>query len=142
MSQINRVGGQLAPLPRRPGEPERAAEERIIAPVRARLPDWAMRALPSEMHQEGGGVWATTNRDFNVDALIRENEAGVRRTGAGADARTHFQHLLGEALKSGALDLPAEPLLLDLRSGDGVCSALPWLSLLSDAHVIATDTAS
>jgi SAM-dependent methyltransferase len=49
---------------------------------------------------------------------------------------------LRTSLDRAALQLPAEPLLLDLRSGDGTRSVTPWLKLLPKARIVATDPAS
>ena len=118
-------------------------EDRVIRPTDAEaLPDWAQAAFPAGLQQEGPGVWARASQRWNLDELARINEAGARRVGAGPETRRHFEHLLRHALEGIGSPLPTTPLVLDLRSGDGARSVLPWLDLLPGAQIIASDPAS
>jgi SAM-dependent methyltransferase len=49
---------------------------------------------------------------------------------------------LRRGLEVGGVRLPPAPVLLDLRSGDGARSVLPWLDLIPDGRVIASDPAT
>jgi SAM-dependent methyltransferase len=122
---------------------ERPAEDRAVGPRTSdALPAWARTAFPGGLFQEGIGVWALTDRGWDLDELVRINEAAARRIGGGPETRRHFETLLRQARDAIAPELPAAPLLLDLRSGDGARSVLPWLDLLPAARVIASDPAS
>jgi SAM-dependent methyltransferase len=127
-------------------------EERTIAPPAARPgrfalppseppPAWAAAVFPGGLVEEGGGVWAPAGVRWNLEGMARANADAQPRLGGGPDVRQHFEALLRQALESG-LELPQAPLVLDLRSADGLRSALPWLSLLPQAQVIASDPAS
>lgn len=122
---------------------ERPAEDRTVGPrTPDALPHWARPAFPDGLFQESRGVWAVADQRWNLEELVRINESAARRVGGGAETRGHFESLLRQARDAIASELPAAPLVLDLRSGDGARSVLPWLDLLPEARVIASDPAS
>jgi SAM-dependent methyltransferase len=143
MVEIQPTGERRLPSDGAREPPGRPAEDRTIGPPPSdALPDWARAAFPGGLYQEGSGVWAVADERWNLEELVRISEAATRRMGGGADIRLHFETLLRQARDVIASELPAAPLVLDLRSGDGVRSVLPWLDLLPEARVIACDPAS
>ena len=143
MAEIQSTGERRPRSRSAPETPGRPAEDRTIGPRRSdALPDWAQPAFPGGLFREGDGVWAVADERWNLDELVRISEAAARRMGGGPDIRLHFERLLGQARDVIASELPAAPLILDLRSGDGARSVLPWLDLLPESRIIACDPAS
>jgi len=113
---------------------------RVAASVRpAQLPDWALPAFPAGLVWEGGSVWSPPDFTWSMDAEARVNLTASTRSGGGAGVSRHFEGLLAAALDAAGVNRAAPALVLDLRSGDGVRSVGPWLNLLPQAGVVASD---
>lgn len=54
-------------------------------------------------------------------------------------ASGHFQGLFEQALRASGIRVPDSPLVLDLGSGSGVNSIVPWFALAPGARQVATD---
>ena len=122
---------------------EQAASTRTAAATRSDpLPAWAWAAFPDGLVRQSEGVWTPRSFTWGLAEQARTNVAAARRGGGGAGVSRHFEQLLRTAVERAAPDIPAEPLLLDLRSGDGERSVIPWLNVLPDAHIVASDPAS
>ncbi|MBU1375262.1 MAG: class I SAM-dependent methyltransferase [Alphaproteobacteria bacterium] len=106
------------------------------------MPGWAAAAFPHGLAHEGGSVWAPYDYSWDMGAEARINQAASNRSGGGADVSLHFEVLLRAALAQAGIDTATDGVLLDLRSGDGVRSLVPWLSLLPRVHIVASDPSS
>ena len=106
------------------------------------LPAWAWEAFPEGLSRQSEGVWAPRNYTWGLAEQARINMAATRRAGAAPSVSQHFEHLLRTAVDRACPDLPAKALVLDLRSGDGARSVAPWLNVLPDARIVASDPAS
>src|SRR5690349_25126159 len=102
------------------------------------LPPWAQAVFPDGLLWESGRVWSPRDFVWDMAEEARLNQAAGSRTGGGLEASRHFEALLGAALAGAAADLPAEALVLDLRSGDGARGVAPWLRLLPRARIVAS----
>jgi SAM-dependent methyltransferase len=91
--------------------------------------------------RQSEGVWAPRGFTWGLAEQARTNVAAAHRGGGGPGVSQHFEHLLRMALDRAGLDIAASALLLDLRSGDGTRSVMPWLNLLPDARIVASDPA-
>lgn len=107
----------------------------------ASLPAWARPAFPGGLAKQSDGVWCPLDFQFNLAEQARINLAAAPRGRATPRTSLHFEYLLQCALEGGALSLPPDALLLDLRSGNGMRSVVPWLRLAPSARVIASDPA-
>ena len=105
------------------------------------LPAWAWAAFPDGLARQSEGVWAPHAFTWGLAEQARINMEAARRTGGGSRVSQHFEHLLRTAVERVGVDLPSRPLLLDLRSGDGTRSVIPWLNVLPDACIVASDPA-
>ncbi len=105
------------------------------------LPAWARPVFPDGLARQSEGVWAPLDFEFTLAEQARINQSAARRAGGTADLSLHFEHLLHSALDAG-LAPPSEAVLLDLQSGDGMRSVVPWLRLLPQARILASDPAS
>lgn len=110
-------------------------------PVRESLPAWARPIFPDGLARQSAGVWAPLDFEFMLTEQARINQSAARRAGGTADLSLHFEHLLHSALDAG-LTPPSEAVVLDLESGDGMRSVVPWLRLLPQARILASDPAS
>jgi SAM-dependent methyltransferase len=106
------------------------------------LPSWAWDAFPDGLSRQSEGVWAPRNYSWGLAEQARINMAATRRAGAAPSVSQHFEHLLRAAVERACPDLPSKALVLDLRSGDGARSVAPWLNVLPDARIVASDPAS
>jgi len=113
-----------------------------VGDLRHDLPAWASAAFPGGLAQEGGNVWAPHDYSWDMGEEAQINQAASNRSGGGPAVSLHFESLLGAALARSGVETSTEGLLLDLRSGDGTRSIVPWLSLLPRAHVVASDPSS
>lgn len=105
------------------------------------LPAWAWEAFPEGLSRQSEGVWAPRSFTWGLAEQARTNMAATRRAGAAPSVSQHFEHLLRAAVDRACPDLPAKALVLDLRSGDGARSVAPWLNVLPDARIVASDPA-
>jgi SAM-dependent methyltransferase len=105
----------------------------------ALLPEWSRAALPEGLARQSEGVWAPWAHQWSLAEQARITQAASRRAGGSG---LHFEHLLRTAVERAMPGLPPEPLLLDLRSGDGSRSVTPWLRVLPRARILASDPAS
>ena len=106
------------------------------------LPAWAWPAFPEGLTRQSDGVWAPRGFTWTLAEQATTNMAASRRGGGDAGVSLHFEHLLRMAVDRACVKLPAEPLLLDLLSGDGSRSVIPWLNVLPDVRIVASDPAS
>lgn len=106
------------------------------------VPLWAAEAFPNGLAQEGGGVWAPHDYSWDMGAEARINQAASNRSGGGPTVSRHFEGLLSAALTRAGIDTATDGLLLDLRSGDGTRSVVPWLGLLPRARIVASEPSS
>ncbi len=106
------------------------------------LPSWALDAFPDGLSRQSEGVWAPASFTWGLAEQARINMAATRRAGASPGVSQHFEYLLRTAVERACPDLPAKALVLDLRSGDGGRSVAPWLNVLPDARIVASDPAS
>lgn len=106
------------------------------------LPAWADEMFPQGLLWEGGRIWSPHDFVWDMEAEGRVNLAAASRAGGGPAATRHFEALLGAALARIAHDVPAEARVVDLRSGDGARAVGPWLNLLPQARIVATDPSS
>jgi|SRR5437899_6282678 len=120
---------------------ERIATLRAPPPVLDALPPWARPVFPGGLARQSVGVWAPLDFEFTLTEQARINQAAARRAGGTTDMSLHFEHLLHSALDAG-LTPPSEAVVLDLQSGDGMRSVVPWLRLLPQARILASDPAS
>jgi SAM-dependent methyltransferase len=120
---------------------DHAAPIRAAKALRDPLPAWAWTAFPDGLTRQSEGVWAPRGFTWGLAEQARTNMAAVRRAGGGLGVSQHFEHLLRAAVDRAGVDLPAKPLLLDLRSGDGTRSVMPWLNVLPEAYIVASDPA-
>jgi SAM-dependent methyltransferase len=120
---------------------ERVATLRTPPPVLDTLPTWARPVFPDGLARQSAGVWAPLDFEFTVTEQARVNQSAAGRAGGTADMSLHFEHLLHSALGAG-LTPPSEAVVLDLESGDGMRSVVPWLRLLPQARIVASDPAS
>ena len=120
---------------------ERFATLRAAPPEFDQLPAWAQPVFPGGLARQSEGVWAPLDFEFTLAEQARINQAAARRAGGTADLSLHFEHLLHSALDAG-LSPPAEAVVLDLQSGDGMRSVVPWLRLLPRARILASDPAT
>lgn len=114
----------------------------LLAPDRSdseALPTWARAVFPEGLGRISDGIWAPREEMWDVARQSRRNVDGLRRVGDEQEA-PHFERLLRQAMP--AVDVHSEALVLDIRSGDGARSVLPWLTVLPHARVVASDTAS
>jgi len=109
-------------------------------PAGAELPDWARDAFPDGLLWESGRVWSPRDFVWDMAEEARVNLTASTRAGGGATASAHFSTLLSTALAR--IEVVTEPLVLDLRSGDGARAVAPWLSLLPRARIVASDPSS
>jgi SAM-dependent methyltransferase len=121
---------------------DQAAPIRAAKAFRDPLPVWAWPAFPDGLARQSEGVWTPHGFTWGLAEQARTNMAAARRTGGGPRVSQHFEQLLRTAVDSVGVDLPARPLLLDLRSGDGTRSVMPWLNVLPEACIVASDPAS
>jgi SAM-dependent methyltransferase len=121
---------------------DQAAPIRAATAFRDPLPVWAWPAFPDGLARQSEGVWTPHGFTWGLAEQARTNMAAARRTGGGPRVSQHFEQLLRTAVDSAGVDLPARPLLLDLRSGDGTRSVMPWLNVLPEACIVASDPAS
>jgi SAM-dependent methyltransferase len=91
------------------------------------------------MVRQSGRIWAPSDHGLTLSDRARINIAAARRVVAQSDVSGHFEHLLRTALEQ--THLPAQPLVLDILSGDGARSVIPWLAILPKARIVATDPA-
>jgi len=105
------------------------------------LPAWAFEAFPDGLARQSEGVWAPRSFTWGLAEQARTNVSAVRRAGGGPAVSQHFEHLLRTAIDRACPDVPSRALLLDLRSGDGTRSVTPWLNVLPDARIVASDPA-
>jgi SAM-dependent methyltransferase len=120
---------------------EHVATLRTPPPVLDPLPAWARPVFPEGLARQSAGVWAPLDFEFTLTEQARTNQSAARRGGGTADMSLHFEHLLHSALDAG-LTPPSEAVVLDLESGDGMRSVVPWLRLLPQARIVACDPAS
>jgi SAM-dependent methyltransferase len=106
------------------------------------VPDWAAAAFPNGLAQEGGSVWAPYDYSWDMGAEARINQAASNRSGGGLSVSLHFEGLLSAALTRAGVETATDGLLLDLRSGDGTRSVVPWLSLLPRVRIVASEPSS
>jgi SAM-dependent methyltransferase len=106
------------------------------------LPGWAWDAFPEGLARQSEGVWAPHSYNWGLAEQARINVRAGRRAGAAQSVSQHFENLLRNAVDRACPDLPAKALVLDLCSGDGARSVAPWLNVLPDAHIVASDPAS
>ncbi|TAJ73652.1 MAG: class I SAM-dependent methyltransferase [Phenylobacterium sp.] len=106
------------------------------------LPAWAAAAFPGGLAQEGGNVWAPHDYSWDMGEEARINQSASNRSGGGLAVSLHFEGLLRAALARAGVEMSMDGVLLDLRSGDGTRSVVPWLSLLPRVHIVATDPSS
>jgi SAM-dependent methyltransferase len=106
------------------------------------LPVWAAAAFPEGLIQEGGAVWAPRDYAWDMGEEARINQAASNRSGGGLAVGLHFEGLLSAALARAEVETSTDGLLLDLRSGDGTRSVVPWLSLLPRVRIVASDPSS
>jgi SAM-dependent methyltransferase len=111
------------------------------APEIDALPAWARPVFPDGLTRQSEGVWAPLDFEFTLAEQARINQSAARRADGTADLSLHFERLLHCALDAG-LSPPAEAIVLDLQSGDGMRSVVPWLRLLPHARILASDPAS
>lgn len=111
------------------------------APEIDALPAWAQPVFPDGLTRQSEGVWAPLDFEFTLAEQARINQSAARRADGTADLSLHFERLLHCALDAG-LSPPAEAIVLDLQSGDGMRSVVPWLRLLPHARILASDPAS
>jgi SAM-dependent methyltransferase len=122
---------------------EQSASGRPVAATRGDpLPAWAWAAFPEGLVRQSDRVWAPRTFTWGLADQARTNVASARRAGGGPGVSKHFEHLLRAAVEGACHDLPSRALLLDLCSGDGVRSVTPWLNVLPEAYVVASDPAS
>lgn len=106
------------------------------------VPDWATGAFPNGLAQEDGSVWAPHDYSWDMGAEARINQAASNRSGGGLAVSLHFEGLLSAALIRAGVEASTDGVLLDLRSGDGTRSVVPWLSLLPHARIVASEPSS
>lgn len=111
------------------------------APEIDALPAWAQPVFPRGLARQSKGVWAPLDFEFTLAEQARINQSAARRADITADLSLDFERLLHCALDAG-LSPPAEAIVLDLQSGDGMRSVVPWLRLLPHARILASDPAS
>lgn len=118
-----------------------AFRQRSAASARE-LPDWARAVFPNGLLWQSGTVWSPHDFVWDMaEAAQATISAGGRGTG-GPAVMAHFESLLGTALSRITDDRLAERTVVDVRSGGGACSVGPWLRLLPQARVVASDPSS
>ena len=104
------------------------------APEIDALPAWAQPVFPDGLARQSEGVWAPLDFEFTLAEQARINLSAARRADGTADLSLHFERLLHCALDAG-LSPPAEAIVLDLQSGDGMRSVVPWLRRSEERRV-------
>ena len=116
-----------------------AVKTRAAAP-----PEWATRLFASELAPlraakgEDGAVWSIA-RDRSQARISDQFKVNAGDYHARYSAAAHFQHLFQQALTKTAVQVAEAPLILDLGSGSGVNSIVPWFNLAPGARQVATD---
>jgi SAM-dependent methyltransferase len=116
------------------------SERLVLATNPTSLPGWAQPVFPEGLEQQSPGIWAPHAQSWSLAEQARITVASARRAGGGLAASQHFEHLLRSALAG--LAIPREALVLDLCSGDGLKSVVPWLAAAPDARIVASDPSS